>query len=79
MLPLWTSARHLLINNVWHCRLPWKVGLHGILGELVNWINWLHGRTSRGIVEGCFMVWRLVISGVLQGLRLGPIAVCGFY
>lgn len=36
-------------------RLPWKARLHGIQGEIAEWVeNWLHRKTQRVMVEGCF-------------------------
>lgn len=46
-------------------KMLWKVRLHVIQGELVNWIEIWLCRRKQGmmIVEGCFSHWRLVTSG----------------
>lgn len=51
-------------------RQLWKVRLHGIRGELANWIqNWSHDRKQRVTVEGFLSNWRPVTSGMLHEAR----------
>ena len=55
-------------------RLLHKLAAHGIGGELLLWIeNWLSGQKQRVTLNGQCSSWKDVLSGVPQGLVLGPI------
>ena len=51
-----------------------KLAARGIEGALLQWIeNWLSGRKQRVVLNGQFLDWEDVLSGVPQGSVLGPL------
>ena len=61
-------------DKVPHQRLRLQLKMHGIRGNLLNWIQmWLSGRQQRVILNGCKSEWKEVIRGVPQGSVLGPL------
>ena len=61
-------------DKVPHQRLLFKLKAHGIGNGMINWIEkWLIDRRQRVVVDGEVSNWKAVLSGVPQGLVLGPI------
>ena len=52
-------------------RLSAKIENHGIDGKVLAWIKeWLHGRRQRVCINGYKSTWKVVSSGMPQGLSL---------
>jgi len=61
-------------DKVPHHRLASKLLSHGITGKVYDWIvEWLKGRHQRVCLRCALSDWLTVLSGVPQGLVLGPI------
>ena len=61
-------------DKVPHQRLLLKLKAHGIGDSITDWIEqWLTDRRQRVVVDGEVSNWKSVLSGVPQGLVLGPI------
>ena len=57
-----------------HQRLLLKLKAHGIGDGINDWIEqWLTDRRQRVVVDGEVSNWKSVLSGVPQGLVLGPL------
>ena len=67
-------------DKVPHRRLLHKLDFYGIRGSIHKWINsWLSGRTQQVVLDGQASDPVPVLSGVPQGLVLGPILFLIFY
>ena len=61
-------------DKVPHQRLLLKLYAHGTRNGMINWMEkWLIDRRQRVVVDGEVSNWKSVLSGVPQGLVLGPI------
>ena len=61
-------------DKVPHQRLLLKLKAHGIINDVINWIEkWLTHRRQRVIVDGEILNWKSVLSGVPQGSVLDTI------
>ena len=61
-------------DKVDHKLLIKKLHLYGFHPRLINWIeSFLTNRTQKVVIDGCFSLLALIISGVPQGTVLGPI------
>ena len=61
-------------DKVPHQRLLLKLKAHGIINDVINWIEkWLTHRRQRVRVDGEISNWKSVLSGVPEGSVLGPI------
>ena len=61
-------------DKVPHKRLTDKLSSYGIDVEIIKWIKaFLANRRQRVKINGHFLVWREVFSGIPQGSILGPI------
>ena len=80
----WNSVHCVLLDlakafdSVPHCRLLLKLECFGIKGNLLSWFNsFLTNCYRRVVVNGSFLEWLPILSGVPQGYKfLGP---CYFY
>ena len=61
-------------DSVPHCRLLFKLKSYGISGNLLRWLtSFLTRRQQRVILNNVYSNWSNVVSGVPQGLVLGPV------
>ena len=71
---LGSNAKAKAFDKVPHRRLLHKLEYYGIRGSTHKWINsWLSGRTQQVVLDGQASDPVPVLSGVSQGLVLGPV------
>ena len=61
-------------DRVLHVHLLEKLRLFGIEGTPLNWFkSYLNGRKQRVVMEGAYLKWLDILSGVPQSYNLGPL------
>jgi hypothetical protein len=66
----------MAFDSIVFSKLLFKLQNCGISGRLLSWLSsFIHDRSQCVVLENCFSVVSLVISGVPQGSVLGPILI----
>ena len=61
-------------DKVWHDEIIFKLKAYGVKGELLSLLkNYLENREQKVVLNDQTSEWRKIMSGIPQGLVLGPL------
>ena len=74
-----TSAKHLIVDRVWHAGLIYTLEAAGVAGEVLNWLrNYLSERRQCVVLSVGFSDWTFIRAGVPQGSILCHLLLCRY-